>query len=173
LSNLAKKGVIIFDIFPFPVFQSTDIRNKINRQTKGNFPQDKLNEQPAFEEYLNEYFTRRLKILIEQIKNPRKQDNLKIKYYLFAPKLTSIQFLYWASKNSEIKNNLVKFDKKTINKNVEEWLNDSLKAFIGNIANNDEVEKQILIDLIGKYPIFMNGSGQPSFNNFINGKKSE
>ncbi len=33
LDELAKKGVLIFDIFPFPIFQATDIRKKVKRRT--------------------------------------------------------------------------------------------------------------------------------------------
>jgi hypothetical protein len=171
LIELAKNGVIIFDIFPFPVFQSTDIRKKIIRRTISIFPQDTPNKQPAFEEYLNKYFTPRLICLKEKLQEKLKQPEQKdipIKYYLFAPKLTSIQFLYWAIEKEEIKEKLVKFDKESF-KFKGGWLNKSLKDFIQNIENG--VEKKILEGLIKQYPIFMNGSGQPSFSNFFNGKK--
>jgi len=165
LKALAEKGVIIFDIFPFPVFQSTDIRNKINRRTQYDFPQDTLTtNQSLFNKFLTDFFKRRLKILLDELGEGR-----IVKYYLFAPKLTSIQFLYWASNYDEIKEKLVEFDNITF-ESKGKWSNKSLEDFIQKIAETD-VNKNRLVDLINNHPIFMNGSGQPSFNDFINGNK--
>ena len=78
--------------------------------------------------------------------------------------------MYWASNYDEIKEKLVKFKNLTFESKAK-WLNKSLEDFIQKIAETD-VNKKRLVNLINGHPIFMNGSGQPSFNDFINGKKS-
>jgi hypothetical protein len=164
LQNMAEKGVLIIDIFPFPIYQSTKIREQINKEENTSFPEDTLSNISEFNKYLNYYFLPRLSSLLNQL------GKRTFKYYLFAPKLTSIQFLYWASNNDEIKEKLVNFDNITFESKAK-WLNKSLEDFIQKIAVTD-VDKKSLVNLINNHPIFMNGSGQPSFNDFINGKKS-
>jgi hypothetical protein len=164
LKKMADNGVLIIDIFPFPIYQSTKIREQINREENTSFPEDTLSNISEFNKYLNYYFLPRLSSLLNQL------GKRTFKYYLFAPKLTSIQFLYWASNYDEIKEKLVKFDNIKF-ESKGKWLNKSLEDFIQKIAETD-VNKKRLVDLINNHPIFMNGSGQPSFNDFINGKKS-
>ena len=81
LQNLAEKGVLIFDIFPFPIFQSTGIREQIVYK-------DGIQ---SFITYLDNYFEPRLKNLLDGLSKKGKTINM----YLFAPKLASVHFLFW------------------------------------------------------------------------------
>jgi hypothetical protein len=98
---------------------------------------------------------------------------------MFAPKLASVQFLYWFQStywekflvNFESSN--FEYKESVLNKKTEKhqkFMNKSLTSFVSNLANEEEKEN-IFIGKLKKYPIFMNGSGNPDFNNFVNGKK--
>ena len=167
LQELADKGVLIFDIFPFPIFQSTNIRENIVKE----------NEQSTFLKYLNHYFKPRLDILFHDL-SQKKQD-LEIKIYLFAPKLASIQFLFWFKDNDFYKH-LIKFknsgfapsqDSKSKKGRDILFINKSLDKFVIKISNEDKKIKDEFIEVLLEHPILMNDSGNPDFNNFVNGKK--
>ncbi len=169
LNELAKKGVLILDIFPFPVFQATDIREKINYNS---------NRGSYFEVYLNTYFSERLKELIDKINY--QPNNLSIKLYLFAPKITSIQFLYWFQNNCFYKyltnfdDKVFSFSGKSKSKKDKEvsFINKSLEGFIREITQkNPDHDK--FIKVIENHPIFMNESGNPDFNKFVNGESKK
>lgn len=182
LSSLAQKGVLIFDIFPFPIYQSTNIREKI---TWGNSPEDEnvvsefyFSRESKFNNYLESYFEIRFQKLLKEIKNK------EIKIYMFAPKLASVQFLYWLKEKIDWMKYLVKFNdtefkfhetvenKKT--EKIQKFINSSLNKFVLDLAAKDEKKAQDFIEnILKKHPIFMNGSGNPDFNNFVNGKKYE
>ena len=181
LGCLAKKGVLIFDIFPFPIYQSTDIRDKI---TWGITPEDEKtvsefysSRVSKFNEYLETYFSPRFKQLLTSF---RDKD---IKIYMFAPKLASVQFLYWLKEKPDWMNYLVNFDnsefefhetvKNDKTEKEQKFMNESLNKFVLNLASNDKNKANDFIEnILKKHPIFMNGSGNPDFKNFVNGKKS-
>jgi hypothetical protein len=181
LNELANKGVLIFDIFPFPIYQSTDIREKI---TRGDDDEDEnavsefySSRVSKFNEYLKTYFSPRFEQLLTSF------CDKEIKIYMFAPKLASVQFLYWLTEKSVWMEYLVNFEKKEFifQENVKNdkteiekiFINESLNKFVSNLASNDKNKANDFIEnILKKHPIFMNGSGNPDFNNFVNGKKS-
>lgn len=178
LGSLANKGVLIFDIFPFPIFQSTDIREKVvwgttdlDENAVSTFYSSK---QSKFNEYLDTHFKPRFNCLLDSFKDK------KIHIYMFAPKLASVQILYWL-KDTNWSKQLVQFDNVFIlqesvtnektGKN-QKFINNSLNNFVSNLASNDKNKAEHFIEnILKKHPIFMNGSGNPDFNNFVNGKK--
>lgn len=174
LNQLAQKGVLILDIFPFPVFQSTDIRDKIKR----GHPKDeddvatyhlKRNSSNLFTKYLNDFFEPRLNCLLDKFK--RKKVNIKI--YLFAPKYTSVQFLHWVQNKPEYIKRLVKFDSlsfESSSRKQKQFLNKSLNTFISDLSN-DKIGNEFFKKCLEQVPIFMNGSGNPDFKRFVNGNK--
>jgi hypothetical protein len=168
LKNLIEKGVLIFDIFPFPIFQSTDIRENIVYK----------DGQSSFMKYLDDYFEPRLQEFLDVL--PKKHEDLKIKMYLFAPKLASVQFLYWLKGKSFYKY-LIEFDDKQFSFSPTsksekgrdiEFINKSLTKFLDKISKKDENIKADFLKILKLHPIFMNESGNPDFNNFVNGKKN-
>jgi hypothetical protein len=170
LNKLKNNGVLIFDIFPFPIFQSTAIRENINLDEGDS-------KKSMFNLYLDNYFKPRFDKLIELLieKGFKRHD---IKLYLFAPKLASIQFLFWFQ--SDINYDLLekfgkKFnslsEKKDKNSKTKLFINKSLEKFIHNLPSNDKCSKDEFIDKLKTHPIFMNESGNPDFNNFVNGVK--
>lgn len=182
LNELANKGVLIFDIFPFPIYQSTDIREKItwgcNEEDENAVSKFYSSRESNFNKYLDTYFLQRFKDLLSFF------GDKKIKIHMFAPKLASVQFLYWLAKKYDMAYMayMVKFDnvefeyqENVRNEKTEkdkEFMNDSLKKFVLNLAGQDEKKANYFIENILKnHPIFMNGSGNPDFNNFVNGKK--
>ena len=182
LNGLANKGVLIFDIFPFPVFQSTDIREKIVRgeseedeNAVSSFYSSRLSQ---FNVYLDTFFQNRFQCLIESF------GDKKIHIYMFAPKLASVQFLYWL-KDIIWKDNLVKFSSTFISQDFvttekseksekpQLFMTKSLKSFVLSLANESNKEAQTFIsEILLMHPIFMNGSGNPDFKNFVNGKRN-
>ena len=55
---------------------------------------------------------------------------------------------------------------------IQKFINSSLNKFVLDLAAKDEKKAQDFIEnILKKHPIFMNGSGNPDFNNFVNGKK--
>lgn len=182
LDKLANKGVLIFDIFPFPIYQSTDIREKItwgcdedDENAVSEFFSSRVSK---FNDYLNEYFENRFRNLLDKIKNK------KIKIYMFAPKLASVQFLYWLKEKIDWMKYLVTFEDSEFKfhenvenektKKTQKFINNSLNKFVLNLAAEDKKKaKDFIENILKKHPIFMNGSGNPDFNNFVNGKKNK
>jgi hypothetical protein len=172
LNELAKKGVLILDIFPFPVFQSTDIRDNIKRcqteEEKSHFEScfESRNSDDYFACYLDRFFKPRLEELFQKFQI--------VKIYLFAPKYTSVQFLHWMwAYNKKIMKHLIKFRVNTDFESPEEiewedFLNGKLKKFIERLEVKDS---DGFCKTIQGHPIFMNGSGNPDFENFVNGKR--
>jgi hypothetical protein len=165
LKSLIEKGVLIFDIFPFPIFQSTEIRENIVY----------IDGQSSFVKYLDDYFHPRLEQLLTDIDNENKE--FKINMYLFAPKLASVQFLYWL-KEKAFYMHLIKFENtdfvfsptsKSAKVKDIQFMNKSLDNFVDKISQKEM--KSVFLDKLYAHPIFMNDSGNPDFNNFVNGKK--
>lgn len=181
LKQLAATGVLIFDIFPFPIFQTTDNRKRVNLKDneseqseiqKSSLINDSENSNSfGFFNFLDTHFCSRLEELIrdfEEIKN--------VKFYLFAPKYTSIQFLSWCysgDENCEIKKRLqvelINFgncdDRFQFLLDTDSFYTDDTKKFINKVGNPEGIK-----DAISKHPIFMDKSGNPNFNEFINGR---
>jgi hypothetical protein len=164
LQNLAEKGVLIFDIFPFPIFQSTGIREQIVYK----------NSKQSFITYLDKYFEPRLKNLLDGLS----KKELTINMYLFAPKLASVHFLFWLKDKDHYKY-LVKFmdtnftfsetSKKADGKDMK-FINDSFRGFLDRITLKDENLNKEFQEKLKSHPILMNNSGNPDFKNFVNGK---
>ena len=174
LIDLAGCGVMIFDIFPFPIFQTTKNRQRVNRISVMN-TQDILragNAITAFNFFLDSYFCSRLEKLLRNFENIK-----NVNFYLFAPKYTSIQFLSWCysgDENSKIKKSLR--DKLVEFSGLNNIPLDSLDSLENPIFTKDTRDfiKKIsdpvtLIPKLNIHPIFMDKSGNPNFNNFING----
>ena len=174
LESLAKEGVLIFDVFPFPVYQSTDIRDKIARVETQNDENDENDISSYYHDmrfsfftnYLNDFFLPRLIELLEEF------ESKEIRIYLFAPKYTSIQFIHWAKGLELFKKNFVRFSDSKFEYLEEidgrDFFNSSLIDFIKKLEPETTDE---FIEILKKHPIFMNGSGNPDFQNFVNGKK--
>lgn len=168
LSGLAENGVLIFDIFPFPVYQSTKIRQTINliekdKKTISSFYLERKKNN-AFNTYLNDWFEPRLKSLLYRF-----PPHTKINLYLFAPKYASVQFLYWIISKKEFVNHLVKFNGNFI-LNSKKLLTIDLEKFIKKLADGEKEDIERLGKALINHPIFMNDTtGNPNFKSFVNG----
>ena len=142
LIDFAAQGVILLDIWPFPVVQETNLRKRIHKN----------NNQISFNSYLDNYFHYRFLNVIRMF------PNSKIQIYLMAPKFTSIQFLNWGIDKDEIKERMYEFE---IPRNIEGIsISKDLETFINKIR----FDKNKLTN----YPIYVDGSGNPNFNNYFN-----
>ena len=86
-----------------------------------------------------------------------------------------MQFLHWVQNKSEYFSRLVQFDSESFKylphtKTKEEFLNKSLLTFISNLSI-DKNEIDSFKNLLTQFPIFMNGSGNPDFKRFVNGRR--
>jgi len=194
LNLLAKNGLILFDIFPFPIIQDTKIRQAVS----GKFP-----------EHINEYFIPKLESIIKYIGLDEDKNN--IKYGFVATTYGSLHLLFGDQtrklflalsydnfynqgiENVDIlkihlihngeKNNqqIVAFNEKniptvlfkTIYKLIcpaEKYSDNRLKA----IAKEEDFEKDEYVKEIhkilseNKIPILMDGSGNVNFTKFFN-----
>jgi len=169
LNSLADKGVLIFDIFPFPVFQSTDIRgNVVWDQTEDDenaISSFYSSRQSKFNDYLTTYFSPRFKCLLNSF------EDKDINIYMFAPKLASVQFLYWFKDTCWI-NQLTKFNGDFTKKDFKMFMNKSLNNFVFKLAKKTEhISYDFINNILIQHPIFMNESGNPDFKSFVNGEK--
>jgi hypothetical protein len=172
--------LLIFDIFPFPIFQSTDIREKV---VWGTTEDDEKavsifysSKQSMFNNYLNTHFRPRFEGLLNSF------TKTEIHIYMFAPKLASVQFLYWIKDIEEWKDKLIVFNgvfeykdgvenQKT--KITQKFMNNSLKDFVNTLTGDNLKSQDFIENILKRHPIFMNGSGNPDFKNFVNGKRIE
>jgi len=176
LDMLAKKGVLIFDIFPFPVYQSTDLRERVV-WGKSDEDEEMVSSfysfrQSFFNEYLNIFFSSRFTELMKAF------SHKEVRIYMFAPKLASVQFLLWFQSQTWFKNlisfnAIFEYSEFTINektKKAKTFLSKSMLDFLTrlNVDSNGDI---FISDVLKQHPIFMNGSGNPDFQNFVNGKK--
>ena len=167
LCQLSNKGVLIFDIFPIPIYQSTEIREKITwgctEEDENSVSEFFSSRESNFNDYLNKFFKKRFDGLLKNI-----NENKKINIYMFAPKLASVQFLYWfTNTNTEWKKLLVNFDNQNFEyqdyvvnektKGKKYFLNKSLKDFVSKLeANGHAKENNFIEKTLIKHPIFMN-----------------
>jgi hypothetical protein len=147
LSGLAEKGVIVFDIFPFPVKQKTAVRKNVRTNGDGT---------SSFEKFLSGCFQDRFDDLLSQVPGKNYQT------YLYAPLITSIQFLNWAVKNQLSRNSLRLTSFEPFYNYSEPKLSKSLEIFMKKINQNQDYQ-------FDKTPIFIDGSGSPNLRKFFNG----
>lgn len=91
LNYLASKGVILIDVFPFPIIQDTNNRKEI----------DKKKKKTSFSTHVNEYLIEHLKKLLDYLNSKIKAKlgpelNLKLNFEcaFMAPEYTSLQLMY-------------------------------------------------------------------------------
>ena len=193
LNFLAKQGLILFDIFPFPIIQDTKIRQAVS----GKFP-----------EHINEYFIPKLKSIIKYIG----LDIIDIKYGFVATTYGSLHLLFgdqtrelfygfdtkFYDKGIEFNENLapIKFVFQEVKENTEIQafnLNKPTALFkyiyklicpesdfednFKNIKDVNSFNLDIYVEKINQIlkenmiPILMDGSGNVNFTKFFNYKK--
>ena len=113
LSELAKKGMFLFDIFPFPIIQDTKIRQAVS----GKFP-----------EHINEYFIPKLNSIIEYI--DVKKEN--IRYGFVATTYGSLHLLF-GDKTREL---LYGFNSKFYDNGIVTKLNVDINQFVFKDSKN-------------------------------------
>jgi hypothetical protein len=175
LNFLAKQGVVLLDIFPFPIRQTTKIRETIT----SNFSKH-------FKEYFEDFY-KKVKIYISCKTN---NENILFEYALVTPIFTGLQILY-GSKSKDVFEKIVKRDSplKIINFDKTPFKshkiytyydkkfikNNSFKNFFGKIAFNDGEEKKLdpFMEKCSKSetPLLMDASGNVNFSNFFNSDK--
>jgi hypothetical protein len=85
LKFLARNGVILIDIFPFPVLQHTNVRKKTSKN----------NIRTSFSVHIENYFIKHLQEVLAYLKcNLKNMEDLKIEYAFMAPEFTSLQLMY-------------------------------------------------------------------------------
>jgi hypothetical protein len=190
LCELAKKGMFLFDVFPFPIIQDTKIRQAVS----GKFP-----------EHIAEYFIPKLKSIIKYISLKKERITYGFVattygslHLLFGDKtrkifkgfdrdfytkgivvgVSTIELVY----QGKIKKQIVAFNGeiltarfKTIYKLIcpEAYFESSFNKIIGedSFKNNKYVKEINGILKNNKIPILMDGSGNVNFNTFFNGSK--
>lgn len=83
LQYLASKGVILIDVFPFPIIQDTDNRKEI----------DTKKEKTSFSTHVNEYLIDQLNKLFDYLECEIKRK-LDFECAFIAPEYTSLQLMY-------------------------------------------------------------------------------
>ena len=84
LMYLASKGVILIDVFPFPIIQDTDNRKEI----------DTKKEKTSFSTHVKHYLIKHLKKLLCYLKCRTENDQLAFECAFMAPEYTSLQLMY-------------------------------------------------------------------------------
>ena len=84
LNYLASKGIILIDVFPFPIIQDTNNRKKI----------DAKKEKTSFSSHVEEYLINHLKKLLDYLKCRTDNDQLAFECAFMAPEYTSLQLMY-------------------------------------------------------------------------------
>ncbi len=87
LDYLAGKGVILIDVFPFPIIQDTNNRQAI----------DKKKKETSFSTHVNEYLIEHLRKLIAYLECKIKAEltcELNFECAFMAPEYTSLQLMY-------------------------------------------------------------------------------
>lgn len=84
LTFLAQQGVILIDVFPFPIIQDTENRKRVYKKKK----------QTSFSEHVNEYLIEHLKKLIVYLKFRTNNNQLAFECAFMAPEYTSLQLMY-------------------------------------------------------------------------------
>ena len=118
LNFLAQQGLILFDIFPFPIIQDTKIRQAVS----GKFP-----------EHINEYFIPKLKSIIKYIG----LDIIDIKYGFVATTYGSLHLLF-GDQTRELF--LEDFDKNFYKQGIDEIEYFDPIKFVFHLANGNEIQ---------------------------------
>jgi hypothetical protein len=174
LKFLAKEGVILLDIFPFPIRQATKIRETVTAD---------------FSEHLKEYFGDFYKKVKKYI-ICKTNTNVQFKYALVTPIFMGLQILY-GSKSKLVFKKIVNSDSALEiedfsfssggnNFQIQTYFDQNFKKansfrnFFGKIAFDDGNYKtvdlnpfKVLCELSGT-PILMDASGNVNFSNFFN-----
>ena len=115
LNFLAENGLILFDIFPFPIIQDTKIRQAVS----GKFP-----------EHINEYFIPKLNSIINYIRENK--NNINIKYGFVATTYGSLHLLF-GDKTREL---LYGFNSKFYDNGIVTKLNVDINQFVFKDSKN-------------------------------------
>jgi hypothetical protein len=173
LDFLAEEGVILLDIFPFPIRQATKIRETVTAD---------------FSVHLDKYFCdfyNKVKSYI--ICKAKTKTNVQFKYALVTPIFTGLQILY-GSKSKLVFAKIVEKDSPmhivnflsaprtnfTIQTYCEQCFGNknSFRNFFGKIAFDENVEiKLVPFEEVCPHsitPILMDTSGNVNFSNFFN-----
>ena len=200
LSFLAKTGMFLFDVFPFPIIQDTKIRQAVS----GKFP-----------EHIAEYFIPKLKSIIEYIKVNKTNitygfvattygslhllfgDKTRAHFINFDPefyshginlkspvKVTAIKFVFDATKVTALNhiagyslNHKKEYESTVLFKTIYKLIYPEVdfevefKKITAKSFNNIYVKAINEILKNNKIPILMNRGGHVNFNTFFNGPK--
>jgi len=181
LDFLAQQGVILLDIFPFPIRQVTKIRETVTADFSVH-----LNK------YFRDFYNKVKSYIICEAKAKAKtktktKTNVQFKYALVTPIFTGLQILY-GSKSKFVFKNMVNGDspmdivdfssETTVNFTIETYQGqffnaaNSFRNFFGKIAFDEKVD--IKLDPFevecphSSTPILMDTSGNVNFSNFFN-----
>lgn len=170
LSFLAKNGVVLIDIFPFPVIQQTEVRKKITKH---------------FSNFVSLYFIQHIQKIKAYIACKTKIDigNIIINCALMTPEITSLQLMYdpgltknlidlnllpmsiLDSKGSAI--NIVKISKVDFGDGIGILKEDHNKSKFLKAFTPDKKPIKINACDLEKFPILINGR-TPEFETFFN-----
>jgi hypothetical protein len=171
LEFLAKEGVILLDIFPFPIRQATKIRETVTAD---------------FSVHLHQYFSD-FYIKVKGYIICKANTNVQFEYALVTPIFTGLQILYGSKSkrvfelivNGDSPMNIVDFSSATTAnftiKTYEEKsfiAENSFRNFFGKIAFDQNAEIELMPFKAecthSCTPILMDASGNVNFSNFFN-----
>ena len=192
LAELAKKSFVLIDIFPFPIIQDTDIRNKITGE---------------FSSFLKKHFVKKYKSVLEYIYNMkfeeiREDKSLNRKHAIAMPLYGSLQITFgpnsrrimdeievyensidlveqnrvsrvsWEivneKSNSKVKVNRFTNDSKNKETDQCKFIENLLK--FGGIQEEEEIRKH-LCENTPKIPLLYSSHGGLSHDNYLNSVK--
>jgi hypothetical protein len=172
LLELAKKGVVLIDVFPFPIIQDTDVRYEVSN---------------GFSNHIRDYFIPEIeKVLNFLLKNISGKGGLKLFCGFMAPEYTSLQLIYGKNTSSYLQSTIAKhklspvstspiakISCSTFGSTPGELVTKSKKAkFLYRIIQDKKWQKPDLIIVpnnpLEDIPIFMSAGGSPNFYKFCN-----
>ena len=174
LLELAKKGVVLIDVFPFPIIQDTDVRNKVSN---------------GFSNHIRDYFIPEIeKVLNFLLENISDKEGLKLFCGFMAPEYTSLQLMYGKNTSSYIQCTIAKHKLSPVStlpivkiscstfrstSKPGELATISKKAkFLYRIIQDKKWQKpdRIIVpnNPLEDIPIFISAGGSPNFNKFCN-----
>ena len=171
LNELSVKGVLLIDVFPFPIWQDPNVRNAVSN---------------GFSKHIENYFLEHIINVLEYIQTETNGTKLNILFGLMAPEYTSLQLMYGINTSKLILKCLNPWGLNPLKKTVAISRTsfktgsgngilpkESKKAkFLYRIINDQLWHKgdkiEVVTNMLEKIPILMSEGGSPNFDNYCN-----
>lgn len=165
LRELAQNGVILLDVFPFPVWQDTDVRRNVT---------------DSFSNHVKSYFLPHVLSVIDYVKDY--DASQEIQYGIMAPEYTSLQLMY-GTNSSKILRQLnpkpIEIEKISLAKisDLGDLPESDKSKFLFRIIKDKDCPKtyksfNAITNELEYLPILINGQS-PTFKDFFNSSEEK